>query len=101
MLKPNFIVLTDQPDVVQGWIEDIIKRVVSQIIAGGVANTPAIDHLLTKEQACREFGVSKTTLTEWMKAGIVPFIRLGRRVYLERDQVMAAGRSHTKYKRTK
>ena len=101
MLKPNFIVLTDQPDAIEHWVENIVKRVVSQLTAGNGVIPPATDHLLTKEQACREFGVSKTTLTEWMKAGIVPFIRLGRRVYLERDQVMNAGRSHTKYKRTK
>ena len=100
MFKPNIFVLTDHPDAVPEWIEAIVKRVVSQMTAGNVAPTPA-NELLTKEQACREFGVSKTTLTEWMKAGIVPFVRLGRRIYFERDQVMAAGRSHTKYKRTK
>ena len=101
MLKPNFIVLTDQPEEFQQWLEDIINRAVAKATAGNMTLPQNGENLFTKEEACRQFGVSKTTLTQWMKAGIVPFIRLGRRVYLERDQVMAAGRSHTKYKRTK
>lgn len=101
MLKQTLVVLTDQPEEFQQWLEDIINRAVTKATAGNITLSQTRENLFTKEEACRQFGVSKTTLTQWMKAGVVPFIRLGRRVYLERDQVMAAGRSHTKYKRTK
>lgn len=51
--------------------------------------------LATKEEVCQEFGISPNTLTEWMKDGIVPFLRYGRRVYFEWPSLLAAGRQHT------
>lgn len=59
------------------------------------------DTLMSISDVCREFGVSKTTLTDWKNKGLVPFIRIGRRVYFERAAVLAAGRSHTKYQHQK
>jgi hypothetical protein len=57
----------------------------------------APDPLLSKEDVCREFGISNTTLTEWMKKGFMPYLRYDRRVYFERSAVLEAGRRHTKY----
>ncbi|WP_400193142.1 helix-turn-helix domain-containing protein [Hymenobacter sp. B81] len=50
---------------------------------------------------CREFGISKTTLSEWKNKGLVPFVRLGRRVYFERAAILEAGKRHTKYQHRK
>jgi excisionase family DNA binding protein len=38
------------------------------------------DHLLTVRQACVTLAVSRPTLTEWRRRGLVPFIRVGRSV---------------------
>ena len=56
---------------------------------------------MSKDDVCREFGISLTTLTEWMKKGLIPFLRFDRRVYFERAAILEAGRTHTKYKHSK
>ena len=101
MLKPNLIVLTDEPETVKQWIEGIVENAIKKALPGNSEPEATGNNLLSKSEACREFGITKTTLTEWMKKDIVPFVRLGRRIYFERHLVMAAGRSHTKYKHTK
>ncbi len=63
--------------------------------------TDSANGLMSKEDLCREFGISSTTLTEWMKKGFVPYLRYDRRVYFERSAVLEAGRRHTKYMHTK
>ena len=59
------------------------------------------DQLLTIEEAAQLLNVSKTTISEWKKNGIIPFIRLGKRVYFERSKLLQAGRNHEKYQRNK
>lgn len=58
-------------------------------------------HLLSKAEVCQELGISLNTLTEWMKDGIVPYLRYGRRVYFERHRLLAAGRFHGSEQRRK
>lgn len=45
--------------------------------------------LLTKEEIAREFGVSQVTISKWMKKGL-PFKKLSRRVYFDRNEVLKA-----------
>lgn len=103
MIKPILVVLTDQPETFQLWLDESVAKAMNSITLNSSAGAPALttEQLLTIEDVCREFGISKTTLSEWMKNDIVPFLRLGRRVYFERAQVVAAGRKHTKYQRGK
>jgi len=47
------------------------------------------DKLLTKQEMAKELDVSLVTLTEWMKNGL-PFLRLNKRVYFRREEVLNA-----------
>ena len=47
------------------------------------------DKLLTKQEMAKELDVSLVTLTEWMKKGL-PFLRLNKRVYFRREEVLNA-----------
>ncbi|MBF9238389.1 helix-turn-helix domain-containing protein [Hymenobacter sp. BT683] len=93
----NLIILADSPEAFREFLRDTF----AEIMAPGAPKVDGPDSLLTKTEACREFGISLTTLTEWQKNGIVPFVRLGRRIYFERSKMLEAGRSHTRYQHRK
>ena len=93
----QLVILTDSPET----FEELLLKTFAKMIAPGAPKVDGPDALLTKTEACREFGISLTTLTEWQKNGTVPFIRLGRRIYFERSMVLEAGRKHTRYQHRK
>ncbi|UOR03724.1 helix-turn-helix domain-containing protein [Hymenobacter aerilatus] len=92
----NLLILADSPEA----FRELLRNSLAELLPTTPAAT-APDTLLTIPEVCKEFGVSKTTLTEWTKNGIVPFVRLGRRMYFERSQVLEAGRTHKKYQHRK
>ncbi|MGY2132282.1 helix-turn-helix domain-containing protein [Hymenobacter sp. HD11105] len=79
MDNQNLLILSS-PDTVRELLCNLLTELLS---AAPAAPDAAALELLTMVETCREFGVSKTTLTEWRKAGVVPFVRLERRVYFE------------------
>ena len=93
----HVIILADSPET----FEELFLKTFAKMIPPGTSKVDGPDSLLTKTDACREFGISLTTLTEWQKNGTVPFIRLGRRIYFERSMVLEAGRKHTRYQHRK
>lgn len=96
----NLLVLADSPEAFRDLIRTTLMEILPPALLQPALASPS-DALLTITEACREFGISKTTLTEWKKKGIVPFIRLGRRVYFERAAVLEAGRTHQRYQSTR
>lgn len=89
----NLVILADSPGAFRG----LLRSTLLELLPSPLAPAATPDSLLSMAEACEELGVSKTTLTEWKKNGIVPFVRLGRRIYFERAKVLDAGRSHAKY----
>jgi excisionase family DNA binding protein len=49
-----------------------------------------IQNLLTKREVAELFRVSLRTVSNWMRCGIVPFIRIGSVVRFDRDAVRKA-----------
>lgn len=92
----KFTIQIDDPEAFRGIVRNAFPELFLQ-----PTSPKEKDELLTIDEACEEFGISKTTLGEWKKRGIVPFIRLGRRIYFERTKLLEAGRGHTKYQRNK
>ncbi|ALW85252.1 hypothetical protein AUC43_09175 [Hymenobacter sedentarius] len=93
----HLVILADSPET----FEVLLRKTFAEMIPPGAPKVDSPDSLLTKAEACREFGISLTTLTEWQKNGIVPFVRLGRRIYFERSKMLEAGRSHIRYQHRK
>lgn len=56
---------------------------------------PAEERLLSKQELAAELGVSLVTLTYWMKKGL-PFLRLHKRVYFRRSEVLEIMQQKTK-----
>ena len=50
---------------------------------------PDSEKLLSKQELAAELGVSLVTLTDWMKKGL-PYMRLHKRVYFKRSEVLNA-----------
>ncbi|MCC3152759.1 helix-turn-helix domain-containing protein [Hymenobacter sp. BT770] len=95
---PNLAIVADSPES----FRDLLRSIVAELFPANTTASPAApDGLMSKEEVCREFGISSTTLTEWMKKGLIPFLRYDRRVYFERAAILEAGRTHTKYKHSK
>jgi predicted DNA-binding transcriptional regulator AlpA len=55
------------------------------------------ERLLSKQELTEELGVSLVTLKEWMKKGL-PFLRLHKRVYFKKSEVLQAMQQKTKTK---
>ena len=96
----NLMILADSPATFRELLNDALRELLPVAVG---QHTPAVTaegtggKLLTMREACETFGISKTTLSDWKKRGLVPFIRLGRRVYFEREKVLEAGRAHQRY----
>ena len=96
----NLMILADSPATFRELLSETLRELMPNVAAHfppAVAPEGAASKLLNMREACEAFGISKTTLTDWKKRGIVPFIRLGRRIYFERERVLEAGRTHQRY----
>lgn len=75
-------------------LRDLIRESVREELQ---AHQPPSDHdpeeLLTIEQVVKMLHISKPTIHKWKKEGVLPFLRMGRRVYFKRGSVMAAMKS--------
>lgn len=94
------MILADSPATFRELLSETLRELMPNAAAhltSAVAPEGASSKLLNMREACEAFGISKTTLTDWKKRGIVPFIRLGRRIYFERERVLEAGRAHQRY----
>ncbi|MCO4291348.1 helix-turn-helix domain-containing protein [Solitalea sp. MAHUQ-68] len=61
---------------------------------------PPQDRLLTFDEAAEILSVSKVTLTEWRKRGIMPYQKIGKRVYFKQSDLLTVGEVKFKGKRS-
>ena len=77
--------------------EIISEKVCGKILNELQAKNPVKEHdpdeLLTFEQTREILHVSKPTLHRWKKEGIIPFERMGGRIYFKRGAIVAAMKS--------
>ncbi|GAA4204195.1 hypothetical protein GCM10022289_21660 [Pedobacter jeongneungensis] len=46
------------------------------------------ERLFTKKEMANELDISLVSLTDWMKRGIIPYLRLGKRIYFRKSEVI-------------
>jgi len=76
-------------------IRDAVRAELQEHFKTGGNQPPQDERLLSKQELSEELGVSLVTLTEWMKKGL-PFLRLHRRVYFKKSEVLAIMQQKTK-----
>ncbi len=74
-------------------IRDAIKEELHIFISGirsTVDNTASTssEKLLTKKEMADELDISLVSLTEWMKQGKIPYMRMGKRIYFKKNEVV-------------
>jgi predicted DNA-binding transcriptional regulator AlpA len=76
-------------------IRDAVRAELQEHFKGGGSQPPQDERLLSKQELSEELGVSLVTLTAWMKKGL-PFLRLHKRVYFKKSEVLAIMQQKTK-----
>jgi hypothetical protein len=68
-------------------IRDAVRAELQEHFKKG-GSPPQDEPLLSKQELAGELGVSLVTLTDWMKKGL-PYLRLHKRVYFKKSEVLA------------
>jgi predicted DNA-binding transcriptional regulator AlpA len=76
-------------------IRDAVRAELQEHFKKGGSPPPQDERLLSKQELAEELGVSLVTLTAWMKKGL-PFLRLHKRVYFKKSEVLAIMQQKTK-----
>jgi len=76
-------------------IKDAIREELHLIISDvqkttHTANNTPTEKLLTKREMADELDISLVSLTEWMKQGKIPYMRMGKRIYFKKHEVVAS-----------
>jgi hypothetical protein len=66
-----------------------VRAELQEHFKSGGSQPPTQEKLLSKQELAAELGVSLVTLTDWMKKGL-PFLRLHKRVYFKKSEVLNA-----------
>ena len=81
----------------QNALRDCIREAIREelnLINGNIKKEVPIkeqtvpEKLSTKKQMSDELDVSLVTLTDWMKKGKIPYMRIGKRVYFKMQEVI-------------
>ena len=64
-------------------LEDLIRKIISAEI-----NKKKVEDLMDFKQACVFLRISTSTLNVWKAKDMVPFRRLGKRIYFSRTEIL-------------
>jgi hypothetical protein len=81
-------------------IRDAVRAELQEHFKTGGSPQPGDERLLSKQELAAELGVSLVTLTDWMKKGL-PFLRLHKRVYFKKSEVLKIMQQQTNDKEGK
>ena len=68
-----------------------IAEAVTQAVAAAMGQTTGTDEKWTVQASAEYLNISRATLFEWLRRGILSSTKLGGRTYLLRSNVLAAG----------
>ena len=66
-----------------------LTELIQEAVSKGL-NTKAQKELLSVKELCVWLGISISTLNNWKAAAIIPFHRLGKRVFFKRAEILEA-----------
>jgi len=75
-------------------VRALIRHEMSHLSPPAATTASSNDEPLTVRAAAGLLGVSVATLHEWKRRGLLPYFKLGGRVYLQRSDVITAGTRH-------
>lgn len=78
-------------DDMQAGFRFTLAEAVTQAVAAALGQTAGADEKWTVEASATYLNISRATLFEWLRRGLLPSTKLGGRTYLLRSDVLAAG----------
>lgn len=84
-------------DDMQAGFRFTLTEAVTKAVAAALGQTASADEKWTVEASATYLNISRATLFEWLRRGLLPSTKLGGRTYLLRSDVLNAG---TQRKRT-
>lgn len=66
-------------------IKEAVKEELSEIV-----DQQKYEPLIKATDACEILGISKVTLLDWRKKGLIPFHKLNSRIYYKKSELLAA-----------
>ncbi len=82
----QILITTLQVEDLQNLIKESIRQVFNENIEE--KNKPEEkEEILTTEDIQKMFKVSKVTIHKWKKKGILPYYKMGRRVYFKKSEI--------------
>lgn len=81
-------------------IQDVVREEIKTALKSLENSTSKKEEekLLTKKEMAEELDISLVTLTDWMKKGL-PYLRLNKRIYFRREEVLNAMSQSARSKR--
>ncbi|MFK7922262.1 MAG: helix-turn-helix domain-containing protein [Bacteroidia bacterium] len=73
-------------------LEQLFREAVRSEISE-VLDHQKFEPLIKTEDACLLLGVSKVTLLDWRKRGLIPFHKLNTRVYYKKSELLQAAQN--------
>lgn len=82
----QILVTTLQVEDLQNLIISSLKQVLKEI-TDEKNRTEENEEILTTEDIQKIFKVSKVTIHKWKKKGILPYYKMGRKVYYKKSEI--------------
>jgi excisionase family DNA binding protein len=80
----QLLILTEREQIAQ-FFKDTQQT--AQTVAESKTKPVLPTKPLTIDDLCTYFGVTRQTITAWMKQGILPYYKIARRVYFKADEI--------------
>ncbi len=69
---------------------DKLRAIIKEEIEALVQKHDDEKQILNGSEVCKMLGIHPSTLNQWKKQNTIPYKRLGRRVFFDKDEVLKA-----------
>jgi excisionase family DNA binding protein len=94
-MEPTIIIqaltLEQLVEAMRPGISFAIAEAVTQAVSAALGQTTGVDEKWTIEASAQYLDISRATLFDWLRRGLLRSTKLGGRTYLLRSDVIAAG----------
>lgn len=82
------MIITQIQNLEVNELKELIEISVKKALEQKASKQEPETELLTRNQVSKLLGISLVTLTEWIKQGKIPALRIGTRVRFKKDEVL-------------
>ena len=95
MQNDKMILMFFSPEEFQSSIREVIKAELA------IVSNQKSEKLMNAKQLCEYLGIHISTLNTWKAEGKIPFKRLGKRIFFDREEVLSSLKEAGSYNKIK